>query len=587
MTAPEHVFDLHRCIGVGGFGEVYLATMSDPDGGQNDVAVKILHPGIDPTAQAIQRLQDEARLLGLLQHPSIIRVVDLLQYKGRLALVTEYVDGEDLSSCFLAIPPPSPRAMLEVVGRVAAALDAAWRTPSPDGSGELQLIHRDLKPSNIRISRCGDVKLLDFGLAHADHADRQAHTEAHTLLGSFLYMAPERYLQQPATSASDAFALGCCLYEGLAGEKLFEGRKPVDLYGLLLDGARWDNEMDDRIAAVPSTVPKEARRICRALLAREPHDRMTVTELADCWEDVVESMTGPTLERWATSREWEEPIAVPASLEGSVVASRVLPMEPPPGDDEELDDDDPTVLVRPDDIRGMLGDLQGDAVDPPGARPPGARPPGARPPGARPPSPAGPEALSPQDLSAAIDDEDTDIADEPTVARKRPGRGELTEPMPKPRPQEEGRRVNWLGAGLLATTTVLLTAAIVGLSVVVLVTWLTRSAAEAPETVVEQPQPPPPVESESHVQVDGVSRAWLQRGRRRIDVGDVPAGMWTLWVDFGEGERRVGTLRIPKGERIVVACEMEHERCRLPGDEPETPSEDGEEPSTSDTPAPL
>jgi len=554
------MFELHRCIGVGGFGEVYLATMSDADGAPRDVAVKILHPGIDPTAQAIQRLQDEARLLGLLQHPSIIRVVDLLQYKSRLALVTEFVDGEDLSTCFLALPPPSPRAMLEVVGRVANALDAAWRTPSPDGTGQLQLIHRDLKPSNIRISNCGDVKLLDFGLAHADHADRQAQTEAHMLLGSFLYMAPERYLQEPATSASDAFALGCCLFEGLAGQKLFEGRKPVDLYGLLLDGTKWDDEMDDRIATVPSTVPEEARSICRALLAREPDQRMTVTELADTWEDVVEAMGGPTLRRWAGSRDWPEQPPVRASLEGSLVASRIVPVEPPPPpepdySDYDDDDDAPTVRVRAEDYRRLMADLE--ASQPPTSEP-----------------------VPRQGLDPIPHLPESDSDPDATQARPLRRRDATTMPMPKGTrpgaPESNSRRVNWLGAGLLATTTVVVTALVVGMAAVVLATWLTR------DNVGPQPTPPltnvatepPPQEHASHVQVEGVRGAYLTRGPRRVEVGAVPPGMWTLWVNFGEGPVRVGTMRVPKGERILVPCDRSARRCRLPGDD-EVPADDG------------
>ncbi len=543
---------------MGGFGEVYLATMSDADGEPRDVAVKILHPGIDPTAQAIQRLQDEARLLGLLQHPSIIRVVDLLQYKSRLALVTEFVDGEDLSTCFLALPPPSPRAMLEVVGRVANALDAAWRTPSPDGTGQLQLIHRDLKPSNIRISYCGDVKLLDFGLAHADHADRQAQTEAHMLLGSFLYMAPERYLQEPATSASDAFALGCCLFEGLAGEKLFEGRKPVDLYSLLLDGTKWDDEMDARIATVPSTVPEEARSICRALLTREPDQRMTVTELADTWEDVVEAMGGPNLRRWAGSREWPEQPPVRASLEGSFAASRVMPVELPPtepdfSDEEDDDDDAPTVRIRAEDYLHLMADLE-----------PSEAP-------AREPVPR--QGLDPIPHPPAS-------SSDPDATQARPPPPRNTTTMPKAKrpgpPERPARRVNWLGAGLLATTTVVVTALVIGMAAVVLVTWLTRErvAPPPPPPLTHAATEPIPQEHGSHVQVEGIRGAYLTRGPRRVEVGAVPPGMWTLWVDFGDGPTRVGTMRVPKGVRIEVACDPSARRCRLPDDNM-VPADDG------------
>ncbi len=545
-STDEQSFELHGCIGVGGFGEVYRATMV-VNGTPREVAVKILHPGIDPTAQAIQRLQDEAFLLGMLQHPSIIRVVDLLQYRKRLALVTEYVDGEDLSTCFLALPPPSPRAMVEIVGRVANALDAAWRTPNPRGTGELQLIHRDIKPSNIRISSAGEVKLLDFGLAHADHEDRQAQTEAHTLLGSFLYMAPERYLQRPATSAADAFALGCCLFEGLAGEKLFEGRKPVDLYGLLLDGDKWDREMDDRIAAVPSTVPIEARTMCRALLCREPEERMTVTELADSWEDVVEVMTGPTLQRWASQRTWGEPEAIRASLSGSVVASRIV-AHIPPIDETEDAEDAPTVLLKSGAMDALIADLD-PLVDALTEEKDDATQVRGRPPTSTATAPlAHPKAAA-------------------TVPLPHPKAGGAP-PEPARAVEESGRRVNWLGAGLFATTTLVVGTLVVGMAAVVLATWLSRPSAPPPAPVATEAPPEPPPAAEAHVEVRGVSGAHLSRGSRQVPAGDVPAGMWTLWVDYGDGAVRVDTLRVRKGDRLVVECDPARRACKMPGDEP-------------------
>ncbi|MBT3224140.1 MAG: serine/threonine protein kinase, partial [Proteobacteria bacterium] len=159
-------FSFQRCLGSGGFGEVYLATMTSSGGVETDVAVKVLHGGLDPRSQAVQRLRDEGRLLGVLNHPAILRVTDLVLLEGRIALVTEYVEGADLDECFGAHPPLPPRALLEVIGRVADALHSAFNTTSANGT-PLELIHRDIKPANIRLGRHGDVKLLDFGIARA------------------------------------------------------------------------------------------------------------------------------------------------------------------------------------------------------------------------------------------------------------------------------------------------------------------------------------------------------------------------------------------------------------------------------------
>ena len=491
------------------------------DGSKREVAVKVLHPGIDPSAQAIQRLRDEGRLLGVLRHPSIIGVVDMLMIQNRLALVTEYVDGEDLSACFQALPPPSPRAMIEIVGRVASALDAAWRTPSPDGGhGQLRLIHRDIKPPNIRISRDGEVKLLDFGLAHADGAEREAHTADHSLLGSFLYMAPERYLQHPATTATDAFGLGCCLYEGLRGEKLFEGFKPVDLYAMLIEKGEWDRTMTDRLAEIPSTVDPRARDVCRSLLGQAPEERMTVTQLADSWEDLVASMSGPTLEKWVATRTWGPPEQVRTDLEGSVVeASAVLDFPMPTG--ERFSDQVPTVAAQVDHLRLLSA-----------------------------------QATEPRGMPAAIADAITDIDQLPPRVPKRHETGRFDQPAPS------GGAAS-VGAGLVAgvaSASVLIAGVLIGL-----VTWsaLQKSAGPEPPPATDEVVEASPARGAT-VRVTGVENAQLQRGSRRLPAGDVPPGTWALWVDFGQGLTRMGSIRVGRDEQMVVPCDGFTGTCELP-----------------------
>jgi len=487
--------------------------MTRKDGSTEEVAVKVLHPGIDPSAQAIQRLRDEGRLLGVLHHPSIIGVVDMLMINERLALVTEYVDGEDLSACYEALPPPSPRAMVEIVGRVASALEAAWTTPSPEpGRGQLRLIHRDIKPPNIRISREGEVKLLDFGLAHADGAEREAHTADHALLGSFLYMAPERYLQRPATTATDAFGLGCCLYEGLRGEKLFEGFKPVDLYAMLIEDGEWDRTIEERLACIPSTVDPRAVDLCGRLLSQAPEERMSVTQLAGGWEDLVASMSGPDLLKWVKTRTWGEPAPVQADLEGSVVqATAILDFGRQTRSDLFVDDE-PTVKATVDHVRS-LAHL---ATEPRGM----------------------PAAVLPPTVEAKIQP-------------RRP-----TEPPPPPS-SSSGAAI--VGASLVASVTtavvLLATAALIGVAVLLL------RAPAPPQQAVELP---PAQEAASRVDVTGVSRAKLKRGSREVPAGPVTPGTWALWVDFGDGLQRVGSVRVGRGEAVAVACSEAQKQCELP-----------------------
>ena len=111
MTAHTHRVELHACLGAGGFGEVYLGTLHD-GATELTVAVKILHRGLDPRSQAVQRMNDEARLLHLLDHPSLLRIHDLVVLDDRIAMITEYVEGQDLEEAVLDLErrhaPPAP-----------------------------------------------------------------------------------------------------------------------------------------------------------------------------------------------------------------------------------------------------------------------------------------------------------------------------------------------------------------------------------------------------------------------------------------------------------------------------------------------
>ena len=139
MTPADRRYRLRQSLGRGSFGEVWLAGM-ESGAVHTEVAVKLLREGLDPGDQGLARLRDEGRILGLLNHPVILKVHDLLVLDGRIALVTEYVDGADLATCFADGGMPA-RAVVEVVARVADALGVAWAAPSPTG-GILALVHR-------------------------------------------------------------------------------------------------------------------------------------------------------------------------------------------------------------------------------------------------------------------------------------------------------------------------------------------------------------------------------------------------------------------------------------------------------------
>lgn len=315
-------FIIRSCLGRGGFGEVYRASMTNSNGLETDVAVKVLHTDLDTDAQSVSRLRDEGKMLGALVHPAIVRVYDLVMLEGRIGLVTEYVEGQDLADCLRSDPPMPPRAIAAVMGRIADALRAAWETPAPHTGAPLHLIHRDIKPANIRIGRQGDVKLLDFGVARSAGVGREAHTNTGHMVGSYLYMAPECLLENQFGRESDIFALGVTMYESHAQERLFKDLSLRELYVLVLQDETYKAHLDGRLSALD--LPDPVRRLMRKMLARNPVDRPTAAEISALCDDIIDTLDGPTLRRWCKQHQWPEPNLVAGLLDGRTITEATM-----------------------------------------------------------------------------------------------------------------------------------------------------------------------------------------------------------------------------------------------------------------------
>ncbi|MCB9676996.1 MAG: serine/threonine protein kinase [Alphaproteobacteria bacterium] len=326
-------FHIRQCLGSGGFGEVYLARMASPGGVETEVAVKVLHEGLDPRSQAVQRLRDEGRLLGSLNHPAVLKVRDLVMLESRVALVMEYVPGLDLEGCFDSRPAIPMRAGLEVCARVADALKAAYEALGADGQ-PLRLVHRDIKPSNIRVGMHGDVKLLDFGIAKASDVRREAKTQTRMTLGSPWYMAPERFDRVNDDPASDVYALGCTLYEvASGGKRLFEELSARDHFLLAVDPGRHDAHLASHFD--PLGMAPKVRSTLEAMLAWERTQRPKTHDLGPHLEDLAEELPGLSLRKWVREVQWPDPPNADGALVGRVLTEHrishiVSPSTPAP-----------------------------------------------------------------------------------------------------------------------------------------------------------------------------------------------------------------------------------------------------------------
>ncbi|OUC76245.1 serine/threonine-protein kinase [Gordonia lacunae] len=205
---------LEELIGRGGMGEVYRATDNRKD---RVVALKVLGPQVPDDPAFRDRFHRESRVAARLNDPHVIPIHDWGDIDGRLFIDMRLVDGRDLRTLLVEDGPLPAERALRIVGQIGDALDAAHR------SG---LVHRDVKPDNILVDDRDFAYLVDFGLAQADTDTR--FTSTGTAVGSFGYMAPERFGDDVVGPPADVYALTCVLFECLSGVHPFASATTIE-----------------------------------------------------------------------------------------------------------------------------------------------------------------------------------------------------------------------------------------------------------------------------------------------------------------------------------------------------------------------
>lgn len=215
MSDGQIAYRFLGLVGEGGFGKVYRARQETSDGFHKDVAVKLLTDE-QPPKSLLKRFRDEARILGLLRDRAIVRVEPPIRLAGRWAVVMEFVDGVSCGRIVRSEGRIPPGVAVEIIGEVARALHNAYHMVGPEGE-PFQLLHRDIKPDNIQVTPSGDIRILDFGIAKANFAQREVKTRG-GFGGTPGYIAPER-IEGIEVPAGDVFSLGVMLHEVLTGER--------------------------------------------------------------------------------------------------------------------------------------------------------------------------------------------------------------------------------------------------------------------------------------------------------------------------------------------------------------------------------
>ena len=288
-------FHFVRRIGTGGFGEVYLAEMSTASGFTKMVAIKLLRGEVSGNENVAERMRDEARLLGMLQHRTIVQAEDLISISGRVAVVMEYVPGCNWTAVIhpeANKTPIPPRVVLDMVHHVSNALDVAFHRPSSVTGKALGVLHRDIKPGNIRLTPDGEFKVLDFGIARGEGIEREAHTTEYQL-GSLNYMAPELLIGGQASPATDVYGLGVTFFESIARDR----------YGWAGESAALHHQkLDSRIAELDFSSFGDVADDVRALLARtmayDAKQRPLPSELASVTKELEHRASGVDTETY-------------------------------------------------------------------------------------------------------------------------------------------------------------------------------------------------------------------------------------------------------------------------------------------------
>jgi hypothetical protein len=221
-------------IASGGMAEVFRAVLRGAAGFEKQVAVKRILPVFCEEPEFITLFQDEARIASTLTHANIAQVFELGEVDGAHYLALELVDGLDLARVAARLKaagqPMPPVTAAFIVAEAARGLAHAHEKTGPDGR-PVGIVHRDVSPPNILVSRAGDVKVADFGIAKA--AGKVHKTETGVLMGKLRYMSPEQLAGQELDARSDIFSLGVVLYELLAGGPIFEGEQTLRLAELI------------------------------------------------------------------------------------------------------------------------------------------------------------------------------------------------------------------------------------------------------------------------------------------------------------------------------------------------------------------
>jgi len=304
-------------IAHGGMAEIFLALQLGAENFQKAVVLKRILPALAADPSFVRMLVDEAHIASRLNHSNLVQVLDLGKASDQYFLVLEYVDGWSLAQTIrraqqAKLKLPMPLA-LYVVGALCRGL-AYVHTRTTSKGKPLGIVHRDVTPQNVLLSREGEVKLADFGIAKAVGKSEKSATGV--IKGKFAYMSPEQSLGAQLDARSDLFSVGTLLYLLTTGRKPFDGTTDLDVI-LQVRRARF---------VKPSSIAKDfnpdvERFIARALRVNLSRRWQSAEQMADRIDNILVKLGQPSgpapLKRWLETLSARDGAKSPAEFSGA------------------------------------------------------------------------------------------------------------------------------------------------------------------------------------------------------------------------------------------------------------------------------
>jgi serine/threonine protein kinase/DNA-binding beta-propeller fold protein YncE len=245
-------YHLRRLLGRGGMGDVYEAEDTVKE---RVVALKLMSAAFSGDPVFRKRMQREARTAGRLQEPHVVPIHDFGEIDGQLYVDMRLIEGIDVAAVLSRYGPLAPPRAVAIIRQIASALDAAHAAG---------VMHRDVKPENILITHDDFAYLVDFGIASATTDEKL--TQMGSAIGTFRYMAPERFTNSEVTYRADVYALACVLYECLTGSPPYRGNDVTLMTAHLTQSI-------PRASALRPGLPVALDQVIERGMAKNPEDR--------------------------------------------------------------------------------------------------------------------------------------------------------------------------------------------------------------------------------------------------------------------------------------------------------------------------